>query len=259
MGTRINRLGKSLGTLSRAVVEAWKHGLRFRDPAFWAENNKRRNAAFARESAKAGHGVEKLTANHSDPILAAIGKAFDEMLERPLSKKFLKKRPNLYVTETMMPGAVTPEVIQIPESLVKIATVTEVKAVVAHELGHLIRGDLTPAVIAEGVTERFPNQQKERMADELAVVLSGEPQALKTALKKAQDNLTQAIPRGDNISARLMRWVDNRNRTIGTRKYPSLVSRWKAIDRVTREIKDKGQSFVENELARRIEQLERHR
>ena len=220
-----------------------------------------------RTMARDGQCAELITSSHPDPKIAAVGKAFEEILQKPLVKKFLTRKPKLYLdkTETFLPkgaqGISTPVVrtnrlVVIPKSAMDLLDPEELEGVIGHEIGHLIAGDKHPR---RGLNLLFPaGRGMEKMADEVGAVLSGNPETLKTALqkmhKRAEAITGNAVATTNSWQNRLQNWVARRHRTNGSDLYESLDGRMARIDRVIDQVATpEVRQHVEAELARRLD------
>ena len=140
---------------------------------------------YLQDQVKKGE-ITEITSNHPDPKLAELGEAFEKMLEHPLCKQFRRNRIHLYVTEPGIISTLTENAavvglksITIAPHLLEIGTQSELKAIIAHELGHLLLLEYTHPrrnlSLWEIINKDHYNHRKEHICDEIALVLSGEP------------------------------------------------------------------------------------
>ncbi|MDX2113926.1 MAG: M48 family metalloprotease [Alphaproteobacteria bacterium] len=224
----------------------------------------------------------RIRADHPDPKIAEVGKAIDEMLGHPLARRFQRNKlhvfiaPNSQVTEEMAKNKFgawmkmnevafhSPKIngiktIIVPAEHFNSLSPAELKAVIGHEIGHQLRGD---AHIRRGF-ELFNRrtQGSERFADAAGILLSGEPQALKTGLEKivaSQKAEIEKLPEDSFWMRLIKRKALKFNPDIETKAYPSLSERMAEADRLSQIISSpEGRSHVEQLLAKRLE--EQHR
>ncbi len=239
----IKKAGSTAGKLASALRRIPERLRDMNSPKKVAEQME---AVYARYQQEARSGIiERITSHHPDPKLAQMAADFESMLDHPLARKYLKHKPELFVSKSNFPNPsiVGEKIIDVPRTLVEHLTPKELKAIVGHELGHLVRGDTHPrAITLTSRKARKSNQQMERMADKLGVVLSESPEALKSSLEKIA-HLTReyakerfsTVPKP--VSALLNKLVD-RNFKQGNRSYPSLRSRKHTIDTLAEGLQD---------------------
>lgn len=216
---------------------------------------------FYRMMAKDGGGVvEFITTTHSDQKIAAVARDFEAMLEHPLCKKYLRRTPALYLDKgdkmlgsVASPSVMTTKTILLPQTSLENLSLPEIKAVLAHELGHVLRQDLHPRR-GLGLLYRG-SRYAEDMADEIAVILSGDVKAAQSALEKLMYNIkTSTNDTGFSLVGKLRKWLVGRAEKNGTAIYSSLSERKMNMQSVGEQLETpQGRSFVEAEMARRLE------
>lgn len=215
--------------------------------------------------------VIKVTANHSNPKVAALGKAIDEMLQEPLAKRFLRYKIRVFIRPSTMPGvnlfdrlflpkkilagmqlehfdnvptaAVRIKTIQINGTEFKELSVAELKAFVGHEIGHLLalHGHFRRKEYSTSC-----NKNVEDLADEIGVFLSREPEGLKTGIDKACAILGENLENIIYIDTIIPPMERQTRRNNDQRK---LNERNKKIDEISNKIStSEGRSAFEAEL-----------
>ena len=200
--------------------------------------------------------LQEITPNRHDPKLAATGQAFQDMMNHQLCKKYCRsKKIGLYLN-TVLDGRLennpqkTPltfgtKVIEIPDEILQFLSIKELKAVVGHEIGHVLRQDLHPK---RGILHGLHRgKRSETMSDEIAVVLSEEPEALISAIEKINAFQAQQLeaarkwrrlsnPQGEVIE----KWITEKLKWIANflSPYPDFEERKKAILETAERMKD---------------------
>ncbi|MCE2926906.1 MAG: M48 family metalloprotease [Rickettsiales bacterium] len=230
------------------------------------------------EALERDSGHIRIRSDHPDLKIAEVGKAIDEILGHPLARRFQRNRlhvfiaPNSQVTEEMAkhkfgtlmkigemafhsPKVNGIKTIIVPAEHFNLLSAAELKAIIGHEIGHQLRGDAHIRRGFELLNRR--TQESERFADAAGIVLSGEPEALKTGLEKivaSQKAVIEKLPE-DSF---WMRWIKRKALKFtpdsATRVYPSINERMAEADRLGAMISTpEGRSHIEAELARRLE------
>ncbi len=240
-----------------------------------------------RALAKEASDFERITANHPDEKLAGLGKAFEQMLAHPLARKFRRNRISLYLQKsekvqmpeiisaagqlTTSPGALGIKAIIVPETLVNLLSLEELKASLGHEIGHHLRLDCHPRRGVFAIPQFRITQDSEQLADQIGVILSENPEAAKTMLEKIASYQREGVERlknaafskipdsrAGNIAKKLINKVTHYTNDTTSRAYPSLNQRKKAIGEMAeRMATPEGRSFIEREVERKLE--EQHR
>ncbi|MDE3060155.1 MAG: hypothetical protein KGJ06_04020 [Pseudomonadota bacterium] len=179
---------------------------------------------------------------HPDEKIAAIGKAYEELLEHPLVKRFLRKKPKLYLWKEGFYASDCPAGMLASDKVITLSHACidmpprELKALLAHEIGH--------ALVLHGHLRRIEKQaltakEQELSAEKLAVVLSGDPEACKNRYMKlvAHNDLTLDQP----MSGR------------GDQAYPSPDTFYEFIDEIAKRMETpEGKRSVEKEIENQL-------
>jgi Zn-dependent protease with chaperone function len=209
--------------------------------------------------------VQRITSAHPERKLAKVAEHFDEMLKHPLAKKYLKVKPELFVSEAeaglgnVYDACVkSPRIVDVSRGLVEHLDEKELKAALGHELGHLIAGHMHPQnatifALAGGMT----NQRRERIADQIGTLLSGEGSALAGALRKIVALNVPAMEQASARPPRLLRALFSRTNADGAgRAYPSLRQRVNAINKVAKQLETpEDEKWAERVMASRLDAL----
>lgn len=145
-----------------------------------------------KQAAKDEQLIEPITSSNKNEKISTLGRAYETMLEHPLCKRFLRKKPRLYLVKEAFDNNRNPPVLMaisdknilIPEAVFNALSSSELKAVVGHELGHPMRLD-------RHFRRHESSVEAEYLADQIGVVLAGEPQAFLTGSLKILDFLRQ--------------------------------------------------------------------
>jgi Zn-dependent protease with chaperone function len=237
---------------------------------------KAQNALRAMLSAKYAEQAQKgdatlVTQESADPRLAQLAKDLESVFAHPLCAQFLTERPRIYVTASPMAetagGIKRKELVSMPfaaasskntivmnKEVVDLLDPKELKAVISHEIGHILQGDLDAR---NGlVSDKKKNQRMERGADKLGAIISAEPDALKSGLSKMNqlmgETLKDKVTFKDKVIERAVKY--------GDRTHPNTRSRSHTIDKVAEAMKDPSEKrHLEAEMARRLAESVRYR
>ena len=186
------------------------------------------------------------------------------MVSHPLARRYLKKPPELIIVDDaafdwdqrMSALVKCQRIVQVSSGLIENLEPTELKFIIGHELGHLIRGDQHPqnSVWMTALSRKL-NQRSERMADQIGVLLSGaSAECAKTALNKAISLHTKEVEKGLDWMPQGFRDYIVGSITRGSRTYPSLQSRFKLIDKAV-EDSQRNPDWATRVLQDRLDQL----
>lgn len=199
--------------------------------------------------------ADHITPKHYDEKLAELGMAFEAMKEHPLCRKFLRNNIELYVNTTFDSPLFSPvprpplawarKVIDIPNWMVKELSVDELKGFVGHELAHFLRLDNHAKRGLVGHVRL--NKDSETLADQIAVVLTGNAVAMASAVEKVWEHYKKhthdhmAIKLGgENPGVKAIDWVNKRIIATGSLAYPGAARRLEII-------RDAGERIAEEE------------
>jgi hypothetical protein len=219
----------------------------------------RKGRKINRKNLKDGD-AELITSAHPDERLRAIGKMFEDLCNEPLARRFLRKKPKLVAgndtffkqKNCTIPGALCDDsmTIAIPEREAKDEPLEEIKAVLAHELGHAMALDTHFRNIEP--RNVIVVQQREFLADKISVVLTGNAEAAKRRLIRSQHKLEAVAPNHNGMKEHL----EKVNRGHG--EHPPLQQRLDAIDQLAQQMaKPGGIQLAQDDLARKLN--ERHK
>jgi Zn-dependent protease with chaperone function len=211
-----------------------------------------------------GKLVERITRSHPERKLAKVAEEFEEMLKHPLARKYLRTKPELFISEmgTFLGGAnasvKSERIVDVSRSLAEHLDERELKAVLGHELGHLIAGHMHPQEATFFAWARATmNQRRERMADQLGAMISGEGRALPGALKKVgalNEKSMQEV--SANLPKPLRGWLTKKRPDTPSRAYPSLRQRAGIVNKVVDQMATpEGKGWAERVMASRIDAL----
>jgi len=176
---------------------------------FLAAKELREAGDVLRSLAKAGDlGVTHVTASHPDQKISALGVAFEEILASPVVAGFLRHKPKLYMidhgTEAIPRiGKVIGPSIKGKYALIDSKTVAEfsipeLKAFLAHEVGHHVRLDNAPRfALRKHFASAFSGMEKD--ADRISVAITGDAASLDAVVKKIK-KIHPEMAEGDRLA-----------------------------------------------------------
>lgn len=209
--------------------------------------------------------VQRLTSAHPELKLAKVAEHFDEMLKHPLAKKYLKVKPELFVSEAKAgmgyvynASVKSPRIVDVSRGLVEHLDEKELKAMLGHELGHLIAGHMHPQNATDFAwLGGMNNQRRERIADEIGTLLSRDGGSLAGALRTTAALNAPAMEQALARLPRPLRALFSSTKADGAnRAYPSLRQRVNAIHKVAKQLETpEGEKWAERVMAGRLDDL----
>ncbi|MDX2112386.1 MAG: hypothetical protein SFW63_01440 [Alphaproteobacteria bacterium] len=211
--------------------------------------------------------VTKVTADHADPAIAALGKVFDNLVKHPLVADFMRHEPELYVVhpyfrtkniERVIGPILLGRKVLIDRKTFEYLSLEQLESVIAHELGHHIRLDTHPRNSYRRIV-RFSTPEMEKDADRIAGLLTGNPLRQDEALK----GLAEAHPEVRDGNAHLEKLANAtsyrerfrlRRQNGAQATYLKPDDRTEFLQELGRQMKDLNQrTHLEQELRRRLE------
>jgi len=167
--------------------------LKFATPTKFAQQ--REISTLLREPLHQRAGIVHATSTHEIPVMATLGKVFEELTDHPLLGKFMRHKPQLFVVhpDMVVPGLGQIKGAQIFGKKVFIDALTvdnmpieQTAALLAHELAHHARLD-THARNAYRFRFRRAMPFMEANADKIAVAVTGDAETLDLAIKRLKE------------------------------------------------------------------------
>lgn len=215
--------------------------------------------------------AEEITTTQENPKLAALAEAFEKMQEQPLAKRFQRNKIHLYldkkqqrpeetfkerlVRESAGDLAARMKLIHLSENYIQILNSEELEMVIAHEMGHVLRGDPHPR---KGHLASADRRAAEFMADEIAILLCGKAEVLKSAIIKlfehergVIDKFTPESPAQERFKQRLQKTLDP---SKDNKAHPNLNDRIQHIEEFAKRISTpEGRVAAEDEVVKKLE------
>lgn len=211
--------------------------------------------------------LTRLTAAHADEKLAGIAKIFEESLAHPLARKFRRHPLELVYDATgrfsehsvTLPVLLGDKYVLLPKPFVESHSARQIGDWVNHEFFHHLRQDPSPRRMGNFLNRvrLFFGKASEFEADKFATLLSKDSGAgLKASLAKAaeaEDPLLKQVNEG-NWLQRTIKKLRLFRQHPDIFRYPAVSERMEEIERTASQLSTpQGRSYVEAELARRLE------
>lgn len=226
---------------------------------------------------KQNPAIINVTSSHENPKIAALGQAIEEMLREPLVQRFKRNKLHFVITPALSDLKKHPypweilshinaisehgvesfklKIIKIPRDFFEELSLSELKNIVGHEIGHHLLADNHARRGVVDIFRRKPHDI-EKFSDQVGAFLSGESDGLKTGLRKSA-NLT--LRKIDNLPDDnwLARYIKRKAAELDVNKvrrsHPGFIERDNNIDDMAKRLTQNGRSHVEAELARKLE------
>jgi Zn-dependent protease with chaperone function len=209
--------------------------------------------------------VTKVTADHADPAIAALGKVFDNLVKHPLVANFMRHEPELYVVhpyfrtkniEPVVGARLLGRKVMIDRKTFEHLSLEQLESVIAHELGHHVRLDEHFRNAYRRII-RFSTPEMEKDADRIAALLTGDSIYQDTALK-ALASVHYEVEAGNKLledyeKASFLERIKIQRQLAAQATYLKPSDRSEFLQELGEQMKDpKKRTHLEQELRRRL-------